>query len=124
MIFNLTSMQQHDTGYGPEFGGRGWDITVSATNLMDMSPQYWQLTPNGKPLLQSLVQATMEKHSRFTNAQWRHAEGHDGINMPSPDYVLGTDGGEAKERNTCEWFLNRLLETKSFSVDEPVVNDA
>ena len=128
-IFALMSMQQHDSGTGPEYagdgnpGGGGWDIATSPTSLLDFSAAYWSKHPNPKPLIQAILQATAEKHARYTPGQWRRASGHDGFNMPAPDYVLGSDVGEARVRNIAEHYFGSFLVARdTHRIDEPVVN--
>ena len=128
-IFAMVSMQQHDSGTGPEYsgdgnpGGDGWDMTTSPASLMDWSAGYWRNVPQSKSVAQALLHALAEKNARYTSAQWALAKGHDGNNMPSPNYVLGTDQGEAFERNVAERYLGALLEARAVHrIDEPVSN--
>jgi hypothetical protein len=132
-IFSMVSMQQHDSGHGygtgPEFsgdgnpGGNGWDMTTSPVVLMDWSASYWRKVPQSKPVVQALLHALTEKSARYTQAQWALAKGHDGNNMPAPNYVLGTDQGEAFERNVAERYLNALVKGRTIhNIDEPVRN--
>jgi hypothetical protein len=128
-IFSMVSMQQHDSGTGPEFsgdgnpGGNGWDMTTSPVVLMDWSAEYWRNVPQSKLIAQALLHALVEKSARYTPAQWALAKGHDGNLMPAPNYVLGTDQGEAFERNVAERYLDALVKARTIhSIDEPVRN--
>lgn len=128
-IFAMVSMQQHDSGTGPEYsgdgnpGGSGWDMSTSPVVLMDWSAAYWRNVPQSKPVVQALLHALAEKSARYTPAQWALARGHDGNNMPAPDYVLGTDQGEAFERNVAERYLDALVKARTIhGIDEPVRN--
>ncbi len=128
-IFAMVSMQQHDSGTGPEYsgdgnpGGNGWDMTTSPVVLMDWSAAYWRNVPQSKPVVQALLHALAEKSARYTPAQWALARGHDGNLMPAPNYVLGTDQGEAFERNVAERYLDALVNARSIhGIDEPVRN--
>lgn len=128
-IFAMVSMQQHDSGIGPEFsgdgnpGGNGWDLTTSPVVLMDWSAEYWRNVPQSKPVVQALLHALAEKNARYTPAQWALAKGHDGNLMPAPGYVLGTDQGEAFERNVAERYLDALVKARTIhGIDEPVRN--
>jgi hypothetical protein len=130
-IFAMTSMQQHDSGTGPEFagdgnpGGDGWDLPTSPIALMDLNANYWSgFTPlQSKILVQSLLHALAEKSGRYTRAQWLRAKGHDGANMPAANYVLGTDQGEARERNVAEQYVGSLLDAKRVhQIDQPIAN--
>lgn len=128
-IFAMVSMQQHDSGTGPEYsgdgnpGGNGWDMTTSPVVLMDWSAAYWRNVPQSKPVVQALLHALAEKSARYTPAQWALAKGHDGNNMPAPNYVLGTDQGEASERNVAERYLNALVKARTIhGIDEPIRN--
>ncbi len=128
-IFAMVSMQQHDSGIGPEYsgdgnpGGDGWDLTTSPVVLMDWSADYWRKVPQSKPVAQALLHALVEKNARYTPTQWALAKGHDGNLMPVPNYVLGTDQGEAFERNVAEDYLGTLLKARTVHrVDEPISN--
>lgn len=128
-ILAMVSMQQHDSGTGPEFsgdgnpGGHGWDLTTSPVVLMDWDSDYWSNVPQSKPVAQALLHALAEKNARYTPAQWALAKGHDGSNMPAPNYVLGTDQGEAFERNVAEGYLGALIDARTVHrMDEPVSN--
>lgn len=129
-IFTLVSMQQHDSSFGPENAGDanpgdGWDIAGVASSLMDWRTDYWRRLPQpqSKALAQALIQVEIEKHARFTPTQWSRASGHDGANMPPPNYVLGTDQGEAFERNIAEKYRKSLVDvTNIHNIDEPVRN--
>jgi Concanavalin A-like lectin/glucanases superfamily len=128
-IFAMVSMQQHDSGRGPEYGGdgnpggNGWDIATSPPGLMNWSASYWRKVPQSKPVVQALLHAVAEKNGRYTPAQWALAKGHDGGVVPPPNYVLGTDQGEAFERNIAERYLEALVAAKTVhGVDEPVRN--
>ena len=127
-IFALMSMQQHDSGLGPEFSGdgnpngKGWDF-VSIPSLVSTDKVYWKGVANPKPLIQAVLQAVAEKNARFTPAQWRQAKGHDGYNMPASSYVLGTDQGEAEQRNQGERYLDLLMDARNaHPIDEPIIN--
>ncbi len=129
-IFTLISMQQHDSSFGPENAGDanpgdGWDIAGVASSLMEWDADYWRRLPQpqSKMLAQALIQVEVEKHARFTPSQWSRASGHDGANMPPPNYVLGTDQGEAFERNIAEKYRKALVDVSNIhAIDEPVRN--
>lgn len=122
-VFALKAMQEHDDGIGPDDTGWGWNVRDNVAGLNRSTSDNWAEQPNPKPIVQLTYQIWAEKSATFAIDQWRKTQGIDGANVPPLDYVLGTDQGEARERNVAEGLASdiRTLREK-YQVDEALLS--